>query len=244
MSGKLIPFGYLAKDADQQLEAMMRDPRAVLVDIRYNAVSRRKEWNPHGLIRLYGSRYRPLSMLGNKNYNNDGPIEIADPKLGIPLLVEGLTKGYDLILMCACKDYATCHRKAVVDLVKAQLPQVEIVGIPVRRQMASRTRKLTYPENWAPMASAAKEKAGWKCEWCGIAQGTECIGLKGRPYKIMLTVHHPNGDTENPDALLVALCQTCHLKDDAQMHAEHAKSTRFRKLREAALDAGQLSWCE
>ena len=108
--------------------------------------------------------------------------------------------------------------------------------------MASRTRKLTYPENWAELARAAKERAGWKCEWCGIAQGTECMSLKGKPYKIMLTVHHPNGDTSNPDALLVALCQTCHLRDDAAMHAQHAQETLQRKRYDAALEAGQLSF--
>src|SRR5260221_13327337 len=108
--------------------------------------------------------------------------------------------------------------------------------------MASRTRKLTYPENWAELARAAKERANWCCEWCGIAQGTECMSLKGKPYRIMLTVHHPNGDTENPDAQLVALCQTCHLRDDAPMHAKHAQETMRRKRYDEALEAGQLTW--
>lgn len=94
--------------------------------------------------------------------------------------------------------------------------------------MASRMRRLIYPENWQELARAAKEKADWKC---GIAQGTECIGLKG---KIMLTVHHPNGDTENPDAVLVALCQTCPLKDLCM------RSTR-RKHAAARGDASRTS---
>lgn len=110
--------------------------------------------------------------------------------------------------------------------------------------MASRTRKLTYPENWQEMARAAKERANWRCEWCGIAQGTEVIGARGKPYKIFLTVHHPNGDTHNPDAVIVALCQPCHLRDDAAMHAQHARETHFRKQYDAAIDAGQLSWLD
>ena len=107
--------------------------------------------------------------------------------------------------------------------------------------MASKTRKLTYPENWAELARAAKERARWKCEWCGIAQGTEVIWAKGKPYRIMLTVHHPNNDTANPDAVLVALCQPCHLRDDAAMHAQHAQETLRRKRYDEALEAGQVS---
>jgi len=99
-----------------------------------------------------------------------------------------------------------------------------------------------YPENWGELARAAKERAQYRCEWCGIAQGTEVIGQKGKAYRIMLTVHHPNGDTENPDAELVALCQTCHLRDDAKMHAQHAQETLRRKQYDAAIDAGQLTW--
>jgi hypothetical protein len=98
----------------------------------------------------------------------------------------------------------------------------------------------TYPPNWKDLARAAKERAGWRCEWCGIAQGTEVIGLKGKPYQIMLTVHHPNADTENPDALLIALCQPCHLRDDLALHIQHAKETRARKEQERITQAGQL----
>jgi 5-methylcytosine-specific restriction endonuclease McrA len=40
---------------------------------------------------------------------------------------------------------------------------------------------------------------------------------------------------------LKALCATCHLKYDLPDHIQHAKETRARKKREAALRAGQLS---
>lgn len=105
--------------------------------------------------------------------------------------------------------------------------------------MASR-RKLKYPPNWKEMARGCKERAGWCCEWCGSAHGMERIGARGKPYKVILTVHHPDGDTENPDARIIALCQACHLRDDALMHAKHAKETRYRKIREQAVASGQL----
>jgi hypothetical protein len=103
----------------------MAQPHTVLVDIRYMARSWRKEWNQVNLRHLFGSRYRPLPCLGNVNYNNDQPIKLSMPDIGIPLL-EGLQKGYNLILMCTCKDFEHCHRKMVVDLVKQVLPQVEV----------------------------------------------------------------------------------------------------------------------
>ncbi len=98
--------------------------------------------------------------------------------------------------------------------------------------MASRTRKPQYPPNWKAMALECKRRANFCCEWCGIAQGTERMSAKGKPYKVVLTVHHPHGDTLNPDALIIALCQICHLRDDAPMHAQHAAITRKRKQEE------------
>ena len=78
--GKLIPFGYATKDADQRLAELMRDERTVLVDIRYKAVSRyRPQWNGKALREAWSGRYFPLSALGNVNYNNGGPIKIFMP---------------------------------------------------------------------------------------------------------------------------------------------------------------------
>jgi len=124
--GTLYPFGYAAPGASQYLATLMARPRTLLVDIRYEAWSRRKEWNPSSLRHRYGKRYRPLRGLGNKNYNNDGPVELFMPEVGIPLLVEGLQKGYNLVLMCACKDYQHCHRKKVLELVLRALPDAPV----------------------------------------------------------------------------------------------------------------------
>jgi hypothetical protein len=110
--------------------------------------------------------------------------------------------------------------------------------------MASKTRKLHYPPNWKEMSLQCKQRARFCCEWCGIAQGTERTSRQGKPYKVVLTVHHPHGNTLDPDALIVALCQVCHLRDDAPMHAKHARETRGKMERESALNAGQLPLLE
>ena len=103
--------------------------------------------------------------------------------------------------------------------------------------MSKRHRKPPqYPPNWPEMAKACKDAAGYRCEWCGIASGEERIGLSGKPHKVVLSVHHPNSDTLNPDAEIVCLCSRCHLRDDVKLHILHARETRRLKI----IETGQL----
>ena len=104
----------------------------------------------------------------------------------------------------------------------------------------SATRKPIYPPNWKELAKACKDAAGWRCEWCRVKHGDVRRNIKGQLYSVILTVHHPDGNTSDPNARLIALCPACHLRDDAPMHAKHAQETRNRNQREAMLDAGQL----
>ena len=61
-----------------------------------------------------------------------------------------------------------------------------------------------YPEDWDEIATALKEKHGWKCERCGHAHDPE--------NGYTLTVHHlvPAKDLCEEWNLAV-LCQRCHL---------------------------------
>lgn len=73
-------------------------------------------------------------------------------------------------------------------------------------------RKELYPPNWTLISRLVRAKAGWKCELCRAADGTE-IRRTGR--YVVLTVHHINGDpTDNRKCNLIALCQRCHLRLD------------------------------
>ncbi len=64
-----------------------------------------------------------------------------------------------------------------------------------------------YPPDWAEIAKAAKDAAGWRCVVCDAPHGTP-----GR----VLTVHHLDHEPSNcaPENLL-ACCQSCHLKCQA-----------------------------
>lgn len=65
-----------------------------------------------------------------------------------------------------------------------------------------------YPPNWFDLALECKNAAGWKCQKCGIGH------MEDKTMGSCLTVHHPHGDTGNPEAEMVALCARCHLKAD------------------------------
>jgi hypothetical protein len=118
-----------------------------------------------------------------------------------------------------------------------------------------------YPDDWKAISKRIREeRAGNKCEWCGIENGTQFANttLDGNrvPFidiaqmsrldkvflfgneapalsKIVLTVAHIDHDTtNNDDGNLAALCQRCHLRHDAKHHAKNAAVTRRRKFLE------------
>lgn len=68
-----------------------------------------------------------------------------------------------------------------------------------------------YPENWEELAQAAKERAAYTCEFCGVEHRGEGTNRHGGPYEVRVAAAHkyPN-DTHNPDPDLYCLCQSCH----------------------------------
>lgn len=103
-----------------------------------------------------------------------------------------------------------------------------------------------YPHNWEELALECKDNANWRCEQCGVANGTPRIGIKrGNPYVVRLTAAHLDHDPENPNPRLMALCEVCHLRYDRFLHGRNARRTKYRKHYEAELACGQLTWlCE
>lgn len=84
-----------------------------------------------------------------------------------------------------------------------------------------------YPKDWKKIAFSIKEKAGWICQKCG----KQCR-KPGEPFdthKRTLTVAHLNHIPEDMRLEnLKALCAPCHLRYDADHHAE----TRRKKARQ------------
>lgn len=112
--------GYSGWSNRDLLRAMNKlDTRSVLVDVRYRARSRRGEFNYGSLLNFFGrDRYIHIPELGNINYNNGGPIKLANPYTGrgrLAMVPRDATK----IFMCQCPDFHTCHRRQVLDYVYA-----------------------------------------------------------------------------------------------------------------------------
>ena len=88
-----------------------------------------------------------------------------------------------------------------------------------------------YPPDWPEISRAIREeRAGWRCERCGAANGLPHPVTGSR---VVLTVAHLDHDpTNNDPSNLRALCQRCHNAHDAPMRAWRR---RYR------LDNGQLA---
>ena len=98
-----------------------------------------------------------------------------------------------------------------------------------------------YPANWMEIREAILERAGHKCEGCGVPNHE--IGIRTRSgiwakapvtyrpgnyfagekcIKIVLTIAHVDHNIDNNDpANLKAWCQKCHNRHDAPMRARH-----------------------
>lgn len=90
--------------------------------------------------------------------------------------------------------------------------------------------KARYPKNWKQIREAILERAGNRCEFCGLENHT----INERGSKVVLTIAHLDNVPEHCDpSNLRALCQKCHLTYDAKFHAENARKTREAKKRMA-----------
>lgn len=123
MPNKLYTLGYTGLKPER-LKAIAEQLDAVVADIRYSPRSRVPYWNAGPLARLLGDRYQNVKALGNVNYAGGGPIKLSNPEAGAKA-IKHLIKHHAVILLCACKEVAHCHRKQAAEFVGAKL-RIEI----------------------------------------------------------------------------------------------------------------------
>ncbi len=93
--------------------------------------------------------------------------------------------------------------------------------MPIRKEM-----RALYPTNWREIRARIQARAGDRCEWCGVENGS----MRGdpvvrKPVKIVCTTAHLNHNVEdNRDENLAFLCQKCHNGHDAKMRAAGRKA--------------------
>ena len=110
--------------------------------------------------------------------------------------------------------------------------------MPIKPENAAR-----YPKNWKQIRVHILERAGNKCEECGVPNYayrakngdwatnydmlTAMTAMDENPIRIVLTIAHLDHQPENcQDDNLKAMCQRCHLTYDAKEHAVNARATR------------------
>ena len=118
----LYTLGYAARGSELELARLMADPKTLLVDIRLVPASRWcPQWRKAVLSATYGERYLHLVGLGNLNYKDrDKGIQLLAPDAALLELHRLQASGWSLVLLCACADYAVCHRRTVYELLVSQ----------------------------------------------------------------------------------------------------------------------------
>lgn len=114
-------LGYNARGSAQALDTLMSEERVLLIDTRLKPWSYNPEWRQGALAKKYGKQYHYAGQfLGNEHYNQpEKGIKIADPDTGLRGLRQYLSEGYRLVLLCACNQYASCHRKTIIEMLCA-----------------------------------------------------------------------------------------------------------------------------
>ena len=88
--------------------------------------------------------------------------------------------------------------------------------MPIRPENKSR-----YPNNWKEIRAKILDRAGHRCEFCGI----ENYAIRENGSKVVLTIAHLDHTPENcSEDNLKALCQKCHNSYDAKHRAETRKN--------------------
>jgi hypothetical protein len=106
---KVYTFGY-SGSAHEDLQAFMVATGAMLVDIRYSPRSRHPDWDGEALRFFVGQEnYMHIQALGNRNYNNGGPVALENVRARVEAL-RPILERRSVILLCACNRLRLCHR--------------------------------------------------------------------------------------------------------------------------------------
>jgi uncharacterized protein (DUF488 family) len=139
----LYTLGYSGWTPEaSQTEAQARN--AIVCDMRYSPASRHPQWTKRQLAQLLGGRYQHVQALGNRNYKSGGPIALADYEAGKQVIAAILATGQSVILMCACKDPATCHRRMAAEQLAADLGETITHLVPPKKPRAQEAQERLF----------------------------------------------------------------------------------------------------
>lgn len=124
-SHTIYTAGYGAGWSPAILVEVLDQYAAMLLDIRMKPWSKTMAWQKPSLqARLGTSRYLHVPALGNLNYATGGAIVLQSPAAGVRI-VGGQLELRNVLLLCGCREVASCHRTVAADLLH------EALGAPI-----------------------------------------------------------------------------------------------------------------
>lgn len=115
MTSQVYGIGYGGRKL-HEIKRIAEELDATVFDVRLSPRSRIPYFTEAALAARLGDRYVHVGDLGNLNYRG-GPVRIADLEAGIRRIAD---HGRPVILMCACKDPARCHRTTIAAELQAR----------------------------------------------------------------------------------------------------------------------------
>jgi uncharacterized protein (DUF488 family) len=133
MSSKLFPLytlGYTGLKPDEILKAA-KALNAIIADIRIAPRSRHPMWNQAKMIAAWQERYLHIPALGNRNYKGQygEGVMLTDAEAG-SAEVTRLLEAQPVILLCACADWHTCHRRTAAEVIQTKTG-VEVIHLSI-----------------------------------------------------------------------------------------------------------------
>ncbi len=129
---KIASYGYgNSKTNDELIQFMKDNDLSILVDVRMRPKGWATLWSKPYLEKKLpseGLQYLSVPTLGNTTGTAQWipPSEI-DAQETLEYLVSLLKKGENICLMCAEKDYKSCHRTSVAETLSQLLPDSHII---------------------------------------------------------------------------------------------------------------------
>lgn len=135
----IYTMGYSGRTIGQILE-IAEEKNATVFDIRYSPRSRNPQFSGKRMAEMLGDRYMHCRAFGNKNYKG-GPVELLDYAAGLGMIVNHSRP--NVILLCVCRDHATCHRTTIARKLRADGYQVEEIPLPGAKKAKPKFTQLT-----------------------------------------------------------------------------------------------------
>ena len=140
----IVSIGYERRSVEDLIRLLTRNQVDVLVDVRLNAISRKKGFSKSSLsqaLREAGIEYRHERQLGNPKDNRDPfrrGLKSARARY-LRHLQNGASSTYQdvidlagtarIALLCFERDHHECHRSCILDTARADHPALRVLEL-------------------------------------------------------------------------------------------------------------------